>query len=87
MYVTIFTVSGHGPFPLDMLRFDSAYPGDDESVQTIRRSYMEDETLWMRRPFRVTLARRTDTRGSAEPTIERWRSFGCNITVVRTSKI
>jgi hypothetical protein len=69
-----FSVTGRGGFPLDMLRYDAAYPIDQESVADIDYSLQTAhrvERLKDKKPFRVNLRSRV-----AAPTVERWRSFG-----------
>jgi hypothetical protein len=56
-------VAGVGAFPIDMLRYDSAWPADQESV-----SYMDAKGR-----------RRIKLCSYALPTPERWSSFGWRI--------
>jgi len=60
-----FTVIGKLGFPLDMLRYDSCYPADQESVAQIYDSIVDRD---YKKPYRVTLL------GSG-PTVARWKSF------------
>lgn len=62
-----FTFKGHGPFPLDMLRYDSCWPKAGSDVKQIEWSL--DWTEQRKERF-VTLE------ADNEPTIERWKSFG-----------
>ena len=62
-----YKVSGSGYFPIDMLRYDCAYPASSEAV-----SAMGSESRGER-----TVQRRTVELCSHHlPTIDRWRSFG-----------
>jgi hypothetical protein len=58
-----YTVTGSGIFPLDMLRYDAAWPTDTNSVLR-----MDDKDL---RVLHLTSIQ--------EPTKERWRSFGWQV--------
>lgn len=57
------TVSGRGPFPMDMLRHDAAYPADTYSAQLIQDT---DDNK----------GGRTVVLFARFPTIGRWNSFG-----------
>lgn len=61
-----FTVSGCGPFPIDMLRHDRATPKTESDAGHIERSYQPRN----REQHRITLI------GSKAPTEPRWGSFG-----------
>ena len=68
MYVTEFTVSGKGHFPLDMLRYDACHPARSEDVSLIGDG-----------PTRtINLRKHTSTK---EPNITRarWESFGWSV--------
>jgi hypothetical protein len=69
-----FTVEGQYPFPIDMLRYDSAYPAtSDDAVQisaALRGLRRGDE----KRTRTVTL------RSFRQPTAARWESFGWKVT-------
>jgi hypothetical protein len=70
-----FTVEGVGDFPLDMLRHDSAYPADKQSVAAIMAGL-----AWAaaRKRSRETLVVRLLSHRA--PTAERWRTFGWTVT-------
>lgn len=61
-----FTVTGTFPFPLDMLRYDTCYPADHESVVAIEESIQRVNY----RTYTVKLRSRVSA-----PTQERWHSF------------
>lgn len=65
-----FTVEGMGEFPLDMLRYDRAWPERVEDCIAIKWGARAPDGLQS-----VTL--RTASRTA--PTRERWRSFGWNV--------
>ena len=59
----LYEVQGSGVLPLDMLRYDGAWPANSEAVDSMRPpSAME------RRTIRLASYRR--------PTVDRWKSFG-----------
>jgi hypothetical protein len=58
-----FVVEGVGSFPLDMLRYDSCWPADQETM-----SYLEARGK-----------RRLMMRSHSSPTPERWASFGWRV--------
>ena len=62
-----FEVTGSGKFPMDMLRYDRAYP--DSSVDASLIEYCIDRHP--RTPQTITL--RTEAHA---PTVARWNSFG-----------
>lgn len=55
-----FTVEGRGPFPLDMLRYDSCWPASRDAVVN-----MED----------TRDMRQVRLRSYNQPTLARWNSF------------
>lgn len=71
--IRYYTVVGWGEFPIDMLRYDSAFPADAHAVAAIA------QRLHQERP----LAEKVEVRlGSPRlPTFDRWRSFGWTVKV------
>lgn len=69
-------VTGHGPFPIDMLRYDQCYPTDPQAVADITR---QDRRT-------VALSKMTSTRFSAF-TPGRWASFGWKISDEEVEKV
>lgn len=71
---TEFTVRGRGAFPVDMLRYDAAYPASAYDARQVERTF--DERLegffdvWT-----ITL----QTRCATSPTAGRWHSFGWEV--------
>jgi hypothetical protein len=65
-----YTVTGSGIFPLDMLRYDAAWPTDTNSVLR-----MEDDDKDLRVLHLASIR---------EPTKERWRSFGWQVVSHRS---
>lgn len=59
-----YTMTGSGEFPLDMLRYDRAFPDTQADVKILEAG---------RAPRRVTLV------SYRWPTTERWRSFGWSL--------
>lgn len=74
-----FTVRWRGHFPLDMLRYDSCFPADQEAVNTIQRSLTEPSPGVLA----AKLARHVRTK-KATPTLARWASFLCAVEDVET---
>jgi len=66
----IFTVTGAGFFPLDMLRYDSCWPMEREDVEKIDNSSSEVKEM-----RNVTLCRIVRNK-NLQPTTDRWMSFG-----------
>lgn len=71
---TSFKVEGRGPFPIDMLRYDSAWPatGADASIIENLNHVRERRT--------VTL----NSIGIGAPTIARWNSFLWRVVYAET---
>lgn len=71
MRMTEYTVVGTGPFPTDMLRYDTSYPADGDSAIGIlsQAGFMEKREM-----RRVTLRHR-DVYAGWNPTAGRWESF------------
>lgn len=70
------TISGRGPFPFDMLRYDEAFPattGDAQRMGNINSHWVTgyDITTW-------TLQIATHKR---DFTVERWASFGVGLRI------
>ena len=63
-----YEVQGVGPFPLDMLRYDSAWPANQGSVDGMvtARGHAEGRRI-------ITLA------SYHRPTVDRWSSFGWTV--------
>ena len=61
-----YKVTGTGDFPIDMLRYDHAYPATSEAVSAMGSSRLEDRSQ----------QRTVDLCSYRWPTPDRWRSFG-----------
>jgi hypothetical protein len=73
-----YSLTGQGYFPLDMLRYDRAWPAREIDEVQIRMG--EDDTRSFDRSVRVI--------GLTEPTEQRWESFGWTVhTITRTKSI
>lgn len=73
-----YTVSGRSNswgFPIDMFRYDQAYPASEADAATIERinRYRRTDN---RDPFTVVVE------GESEPTAARWASFGWHVGTV-----
>jgi len=73
-----YEVSGHGEFPLDMLRYDTAWPAYEAEIHlfdpprpsgTNRAEYLKPRTIRLR--------------SNRQPTAARWASFGWNVGEIR----
>ena len=81
MKETRFTVKGRGGFPIDMLRYDSAYPARASDAADIQGSLGDDPgnpvSLANREVWEIDLI--SALRNA--PTVERWSSFGVKVTI------
>jgi hypothetical protein len=71
--ITSFIVEGKGHFPVDMLRYDMAWPRDGQSASNLMTPEDRKERYTLRQ-VHLSTARKSD------PTIGRWSSFGWTIT-------
>lgn len=76
----IFSVTGKGRFPLDMLRYDQCWPRAAEDAEAIG---MNLSSLNPREVTSVILL----VAWAHGPTIDRWRSFGWEAKIIRTTAI
>lgn len=76
-----YTVEGHTPFPIDMLRYDSCFPAHEKDSHLIIRTL--DETITPPlgpEPYRVEVSTLRDHRTHAMIlTPARWKSFGWRV--------
>lgn len=70
-YFFDFEVRGRGHFPFDMLRYDTCYPIDPDSV-----SNLDFDTMEIGRKERSVRLRSWGLMRNWEPTAARWSSFG-----------
>jgi hypothetical protein len=72
----VFTVTGRGSFPLDMLRHDLVCPANDRAVVALHESIAGSRTPegWQA-DFVVEVVAASD----GVIAVERWRTFGCRI--------
>lgn len=71
MYYTKFKVIGRRQFPLDMLRYDSAFPYDSAAAHSIADAdNPEPRDVWLGAYHPVK---------GVVPTAARWRSFGWSV--------
>jgi hypothetical protein len=71
LYRHTVVVVGHGPFPLDMLRYDGLAPADSDAVAVIARQ--GDKAYGRAYPTTATFTRYADRTWA--PTRGRWQSF------------
>ena len=76
-YEQTLAVCGTGPFPLDMLRYDQAWPATGEDAAIIGRSHQEIGVRWAVAVYKVTQRR-------ADPawTLRRRESFAVKVQPV-----
>lgn len=73
-----------GEFPLDMLRYDGAYPENPEDVRKIRVSF--DEKARPRGPVTVKIGTSIkECYVDRAFTVWRWKHFGCKVEVQRVA--
>ena len=63
-----FTVVGKGAFPLDMLRYDTCWPGREVDSGLVAHDFAG-----------IDQSRTVNLKGLKVPTIARWRSFGWEV--------
>jgi hypothetical protein len=68
-----YRVQGRGVFPMDMLRYDAAYPKTERDSNLIIRLLASSEDRVRKEPWSVRLY------GHTEPTARRWESFGWQV--------
>ena len=72
----VFTVHGRGPFPLDMLRYDGAWPYSTQDAVEIGESFDISNGY---KSWEVKLC----TNQNMSPTEGRWASFNCGVCIER----
>lgn len=72
----IITVKGSGMFPIDMLRYDHAWPRTEEDSHKVAADYRSDENY----PRMRTVELLSDHERA--PTEDRWRSFTWEVVKV-----
>jgi hypothetical protein len=70
-----FEVTGRGPFPIDMLRYDACWPVRGEDVMRIEPGPQSHQGTRTVRLVRCA-------RSGNGPTVGRWGSFGWTVTSV-----
>ena len=67
--VYVITVAGRGEFPIDMLRFDLAYPRTEEDSAVIIKMFRRV----------VEGSHQVQLVSSKQPTPDRWKAFGWTV--------
>jgi hypothetical protein len=75
-------ITGRGAFPVDMLRYDAAYPASSQDVLEIVNS-LDPESG--NRKYWVHMSKRTDAKIDTF-TAGRWQSFGATVESITTEK-
>ncbi len=73
-YRYYYMVQGHGSFPVDMLRYDAAYPTGRGDMNAIARSYTD---------IRYMEQAKLELTSLRPPTEDRWASFGWRVLEMR----
>lgn len=73
-------VTGHGPFPIDMLRHDGAWPATGEDAAKIEWSFCLSHSELQAQRLKTQSIKLWSHR---EPTIERWKSFNWSVGTER----
>lgn len=84
----VFTVSGTGEFPTDMLRYDNCRPLADQDRKIVEAKHgQNDDVLWNDKTghmrvnhVRLVTDRADLVRRKMIPTVGRWRSFTWSVT-------
>ena len=72
-----YEVKGYGKFPIDMLRYDRAWPArEDDSI-------LISQQMVARVDREVTIS----IRGLKAPTTDRWRSFGWSVRAIDNGQV
>lgn len=85
LYRTDFSVTGHGPFPIDMLRYTCSWPADESEAKTVEDSLEHADYA---DPFTIRLSRyHRDPKPNLSE--DRWLSkFRCKIVgIVETMEL
>ena len=80
---TSFTVTGRGRFPIDMLRYDGAYPSHATDAADLQGSLGDDPfnpiSTANREPWEITLV---SIKRPGIPSIDRWASFMVKVILI-----
>lgn len=78
-------VTGTSHFPIDMLRYDSCHPSDQEAVGVVS-DFMIDDDVDGKLKLRSCHVTQVTNEREPEWTPERWASFGWQLQHLRTHK-
>ncbi len=81
VYVYGVTARPGNAFPLDMLRYDRAWPRDQHSVNMLHLAYGADTD---EPPTNQGGAVEVQVASNQQPTVARWRTFGWQVGKVTT---
>lgn len=73
-YLTTFTVSGSGSFPIDMLRYDRCVPASEQDAVEIQRTF--NESPRSHKPIALIRFGAGPWDGTPRMEYGRWQSFG-----------
>jgi len=78
-HIHVFTVQGHGRFPLDMLRYDRCWPAAETESGRIAPNWSSPEDYKTERAIQM--------KGLNVPTKDRWNSFGWVVLASQTVRL
>lgn len=87
-YANEFVVTGTGEFPIDMLRYDRCSPVSQLDASHVISSF--NGNLDEDKELSVRLIRFTEGKGknyADNPTVDRWKSFGWQVSDIRWEKM
>lgn len=79
--IQTYVAEGRGSFPIDMLRYDSAWPASESDAARIMRTLDYSDTLQVNRPQVQIMLRRAQVDVRSMPAVDRWRSFGWRVAL------
>jgi hypothetical protein len=81
MYRHTATITGRGTFPVDMLRYDSAYPATETDAHDVERTFFDMSNT----PYRIKVAKRGTSKTDTF-TAGRWQSFGATVETIESTR-
>jgi hypothetical protein len=73
-----YVATGTGRFPLDMLRYDSAWPATEHDANILDTHLTCGGTV----PFEGVQLKRAQIDAHSMPAIDRWRSYGWHVALL-----
>ena len=80
MYTHTAIIRGNGNFPLDMLRYDAAFPENETESGKMENTFYESER------WEIKVSKKTKSKKPVNIWCHaRWASFGCKVEHFRTA--